>query len=80
VAILKAYPNVTLKIGGYTDNTGNRVANLKLSEEQAKTVMAELTKRGIAARRLSDQFPVISNDTEEGRAQNRRVSMRVTQK
>ncbi|MCU0353341.1 MAG: DUF937 domain-containing protein [Cytophagales bacterium] len=85
VAILKAYPKVNLKIGGYTDNTGDAKANLKLSGDRAKTVMDELVKRGIDAKRLAsegygDQFPVASNDTPEGRQQNRRVSCRVTAK
>lgn len=85
MAILKAFPKVHLKIGGYTDNTGDAEANRKLSEERAKTVMVELVKRGIEGVRLEsegygDQHPVASNDTDEGKAQNRRVSMRVTQK
>lgn len=85
VAILKAYPQVELKIGGYTDNTGDAQANRQLSGDRAKTVMAELVKRGIAASRLAaegygDQYPVAGNDTEQGRAKNRRVSLRVTRK
>jgi OmpA-OmpF porin, OOP family len=84
-AILKAFPNVALKIGGYTDNTGKKEDNQKLSQQRAETVMAEITKRGIAADRLAaegygDQFPKASNDTEEGRAQNRRIDVRVTKK
>ena len=85
VAILKAHPQAGLKIGGYTDNTGDAQANMKLSGDRAKTVMAELVTRGIAANRLAaegygDQYAVAGNDTEQGRAKNRRVSLRVTRK
>lgn len=85
VEILKAYPKVELKIGGYTDNVGNPAANLKLSDERAKSVMNEIVKMGIAAERLQaegygEKFPVASNDTEEGKALNRRIAVRVTKK
>ncbi|MDX1984877.1 MAG: OmpA family protein [Bryobacteraceae bacterium] len=84
-AILKAFPNVHIKLGGYTDNTGDPAANLKLSADRANHVMAELVRLGVDAGRLSaegygDQHPVGDNATEEGRARNRRISMRVTQK
>ncbi|CCH01811.1 V-type H(+)-translocating pyrophosphatase [Fibrella aestuarina BUZ 2] len=84
-AILKAYPNVNVKLGGYTDNTGDANANLKLSNDRAASVKAELVKMGIANSRLESEgygqeHPVASNDTEEGRAQNRRISIRVTKK
>jgi OmpA-OmpF porin, OOP family len=84
-AILKAYPNVKIKIGGYTDNTGDKAANLKLSQDRANNVMAELQKQGISADRLEAQgygedHPVADNNTDEGRQKNRRISMRVTAK
>ena len=83
--ILKAYPNVHVKIGGYTDNTGDPAANKALSDARAKNVMDALAAKGIDASRLEsegygDQFPVGDNSTEEGRAQNRRIALRVTQK
>ncbi|WP_080057399.1 sodium-translocating pyrophosphatase [Spirosoma aerolatum] len=83
--ILKAYPNVTIKLGGYTDNTGNAAANLKLSQDRANSVRAELEKMDISKDRLEaegygQEHPVASNETEEGRAQNRRISIRVTKK
>lgn len=83
--ILKAFPNVNIKLGGYTDNTGDANTNLKLSGERASSVKAELTKLGIADTRLDSEGygqnnPVTSNDTEEGRAANRRISIRVTKK
>ena len=83
--ILKAYPNVTVKLGGYTDNTGNAASNLKLSQDRANSVRVELEKMGISKDRLEaegygQEHPVASNDAEEGRAQNRRISIRVTKK
>jgi OmpA-OmpF porin, OOP family len=83
--ILKAYPAVKIKIGGYTDNTGDATANLKLSQDRANNVMAELEKLGIASDRLEAQgygedHPIADNSTEEGRQKNRRISMRVTAK
>ena len=84
-AILKAYPKTHLAIGGYTDNTGDAAQNLKLSQDRADNVTAELVKLGVAADRLvakgyGEEHPVGDNATEAGRAQNRRISMLVTQK
>jgi outer membrane protein OmpA-like peptidoglycan-associated protein len=84
-AILKAYPNVHLKIGGYTDNVGAADQNLKLSDDRANNVMGELVRLGVAPDRLQakgygEDHPVADNATEQGRAQNRRISMLVTQK
>jgi OmpA-OmpF porin, OOP family len=83
--ILKAYPNVHVKIGGYTDNTGDPSANMTLSAERAKNVMDALVSAGIDPSRLTsegygDQFPVGDNSTEDGRAKNRRIALRVTEK
>ena len=84
-AILTAFPGVNIKVGGYTDNVGDKAANLALSAARASSVMGELVKLGIANTRLEsegygDQHPVADNTTEEGRAKNRRVSMRITKK
>ncbi len=84
-AILEAYPSVTFKIGGYTDNTGDAAANLALSGERASAVKAAIVAKGIAAERMNaegygDQHAVADNSTEEGREKNRRVSVRVTAK
>lgn len=83
--VLKAFPKVKLKIGGYTDNTGNEVDNMKLSLARAKATMAALEGMGVEKGRLSaegygSQHPVGDNKTEEGRAQNRRIAVRVTEK
>ncbi len=84
-AIMKAYPNVALKIGGYTDNTGAKDANLKVSGERAAAVMNAVVALGVDASRLSsegygDENPVADNATQEGQQKNRRVSARVTAK
>ena len=84
-AILNAYPTVRLKIGGYTDNVGDPAANLRLSDARANTVMRELVSLGIAPERLTaegygEQHPIADNATAEGRARNRRIAFRVTQR
>ncbi|GLU56696.1 sodium-translocating pyrophosphatase [Dyadobacter frigoris] len=83
--ILKAYPDVKIKLGGYTDNTGDAAANVKLSSERAESVKKSLEDLGIDKSRLEaegygEEHPVASNDTEKGRAENRRISIRVTKK
>jgi outer membrane protein OmpA-like peptidoglycan-associated protein len=81
-AILKAYPQIKMRIGGYTDNTGDPAANLQLSQQRADNVVAELTRQGIDPSRLSakgygEENPVADNSTDEGRQKNRRISLRV---
>lgn len=83
--ILKAYPDVKIKLGGYTDNTGDAAANLKLSNERAESVRKSLEDLGIDKSRLEaegygEEHPVASNETEKGKAENRRISIRVTKK
>ncbi len=83
--ILKAYPKVSIKLGGYTDNVGDPNANLELSGQRAEAVMADLVEMGIEAKRLQaegygQEHPVADNNTEEGRAKNRRIDLRVTAK
>jgi len=84
-AILKAYPAIALKVGGYTDNTGNAAANKTLSQSRAEAAVAELVRLGVDSARLEAEgygqaHPVASNKTDEGRAQNRRTAVRVTKK
>ena len=84
-AVLKAYPDVNVKVGGYTDNTGNAAANRTLSQQRANAVRQALIGKGIAANRLvaegyGSDHAVGDNATEEGRAQNRRIALRVTKK
>ena len=83
--ILEAYPSVKIKIGGYTDNVGDPQANQRLSEARAQRVMTELITLGVNALRLEaegygDQHPIGDNATSEGRARNRRIAVRVTER
>lgn len=84
-AILKAYPQVQVRIGGYTDNTGDPAANQQLSQQRADNVMGEIARLGVDPSRMTakgygEENPVADNSTEEGRQQNRRISLRVTGK
>jgi outer membrane protein OmpA-like peptidoglycan-associated protein len=84
-AILQSYPKVDIRIGGYTDNTGDPAVNLTLSQERATTVMGELAKLDVDPSRMDakgygEEHPVADNATEAGRALNRRISLRVTAK
>jgi OmpA-OmpF porin, OOP family len=81
--ILEAYPQVKVRIGGYTDNTGDPAENLQLSQQRADNVMEELTRLGVDASRMSAKgygHPMADNSTEEGRQKNRRISLWVTEK
>ena len=84
-AILGAYPAVRVKIGSYTDDTGDPTANRTLSQARAESVRSQLVFEGIAANRIEaegygEKHPVASNANEEGRARNRRIALRVTDK
>jgi len=83
--ILRAFPAVKIKIGGYTDNTGDAAANQVLSADRATAVKKALIGMGIDAGRIEAEgygsaYPVASNDTPEGRQQNRRIDIRVIAK
>lgn len=78
IDFLKDNPTVSIRIEGHTDNVGNDADNLALSNDRAFTVMGYLQSHGIAAKRLAFKGygagkPVASNDTEAGRARNRRT-------
>jgi outer membrane protein OmpA-like peptidoglycan-associated protein len=79
--LLAQDPGLKLKVVGHTDMTGGLAANLELSEARAEAVIQALVARhGVAAARLEGHgvgplAPVASNDTEEGRARNRRVEL-----
>lgn len=75
---LKAKPALNIEISGHTDNVGNEATNKLLSKNRADAVKAYLVEKGIAETRLTtvghgSAKPIASNDTEEGRKQNRRV-------
>jgi K(+)-stimulated pyrophosphate-energized sodium pump len=81
-AILKAYPNVRVKIGGYTGRWGNPATNLRLSQLRAGAVAAELKSLGVAANRLltdgyGDQHPLASTFATQGAMGGGRVAIKV---
>jgi outer membrane protein OmpA-like peptidoglycan-associated protein len=83
-AALTAHPGARITIAGYTDSSGSEVAKV-LSRARANAVRDALRIEGISTRRIQieghgSQNPVASNDTEEGRAQNRRVMVKVTKR
>ncbi|MEL7220263.1 MAG: OmpA family protein [Bacteroidota bacterium] len=72
----------TVQITGHTDNTGSRDGNRKLSERRAKSIRDILIGKGVAANRLTVDWkgqdsPVSTNETEQGRYNNRRVELRI---
>jgi outer membrane protein OmpA-like peptidoglycan-associated protein len=86
-AILKAYPKAKIKIGGYTDKTGDESANMKLSQTRAESVMAELKSQGVpdaqivGAEGYGSQFAKAAADApDEERKKDRRISVSVRDK
>ncbi|MEI9943356.1 MAG: OmpA family protein [Chitinophagaceae bacterium] len=86
-AILKNFPNASLKLGGYTDNTGDSAVNKRVSEERAVIVARELINMGVGVHQVKEavgygpEFPVCpENDSPECMAQNRRVDLKVATK
>ncbi|MBD2723493.1 OmpA family protein [Hymenobacter sp. BT189] len=84
-ALLKAYPTARIKLGGYTDSTGTYKVNKQLSEARARTAWASLVEMGISpgridARGYGPRYAIAPNTSEEGRAMNRRLSVKVLQK
>lgn len=76
--VLKEYPKTAVNVVGYTDSTGTRALNMRLSQQRAESVASALIVQGVADERLRIQGagpdnPVASNNTEAGKAQNRRV-------
>ncbi|NJD32300.1 MAG: cell envelope biogenesis protein OmpA [Gammaproteobacteria bacterium] len=79
---LVEYNKTVVQIAGHTDSTGPRAFNMTLSEQRAGSVKAYLESRGVPSARMvpigvGPDYPVASNDTEEGRAQNRRVEITI---
>ncbi len=82
VALLKNQPAMRIEVSGHTDNTGDKKANQLLSENRARSVRDFLIEKGISSERITykgygDARPVSTNDTEEGRAQNRRTEFTI---
>ncbi|ROV62033.1 OmpA family protein [Vibrio ponticus] len=82
VQLLNQYPQAQVEIVGYTDSSGAAEYNQKLSEKRAQSVAAVLADRGIDPNRITvsgegENNPIASNETSEGRSQNRRVEISV---
>jgi outer membrane protein OmpA-like peptidoglycan-associated protein/tetratricopeptide (TPR) repeat protein len=85
IEFLSENPVICIQIQGHTDNIGKDADNLKLSENRARSVYNYLVLRGISQSRLTYRgfgktMPVAENDTEEGRARNRRTVFVITKK
>jgi len=81
-AVLERYPRTTVQVIGHTDSRGTEQSNDELSQRRARAVADELVADGVSASRIStfgrgESQPVATNDTLEGRAQNRRVEINV---
>jgi len=84
VQIMKDYPSYNVSIAGYTDSRGNDFSNQQLSESRAKACYQYLISKGISASRLTyagygETNPIDTNNTPEGRYQNRRVEFTLAQ-
>lgn len=80
IRVCTAQTDLTLDLGGHTDNTGEPEANLALSSARAEAVREALIARGVPADKLTatgfgDTRPIADNDTEQGRAANRRTTL-----
>ena len=78
VKLMTENPDLKFEVQGHTDSTGNASSNQKLSEQRAQAIVAKLSEMGIAKDRLTavgkgQTSPIAGNDTDEGRAKNRRV-------
>jgi outer membrane protein OmpA-like peptidoglycan-associated protein/tetratricopeptide (TPR) repeat protein len=85
VELLNENPTMTIQINGYTDNVGKPSDNLLLSNNRAKAVVTYIASKGISIKRLlsrgfGETRPIDDNNTEEGRAKNRRTELQVISK
>jgi outer membrane protein OmpA-like peptidoglycan-associated protein len=83
VKLMNDVPGLKVEISGHTDNTGSAKANQTLSQDRAQAVVAYLTSKGIAASRMTakgygQDAPIATNDTADGRQQNRRTEFEIT--
>ncbi len=82
-AIMTTRSTMTIEITGHTDSVGTAEDNLRLSRERAASVAAHLRKKGVTTTRATvvgrgEEDPVSTNGTDQGRAMNRRVEIRIT--
>ena len=85
IELLTTNTNMRLEVDGHTDNTGNAATNLDLSTKRANAVKTYLVNKGIAAARLNaigfgQNKPIDTNDTEDGRKNNRRTEFKILSK
>jgi outer membrane protein OmpA-like peptidoglycan-associated protein len=83
VTVLNKYPDTDLEVDGHTDNKGTDAYNQSLSERRANAVAQYLMSHNISSARIKamgygERYPKYSNDTESGRAGNRRVEFQIT--
>ena len=83
IQLMNDNPSVKIQVNGYTDNVGNDVDNVKLSESRSKAVVDFLISKGIDAKRMTwkgfgETQSIADNTTEEGRALNRRTEFVIT--
>jgi len=83
IEVLKKYPDTNIEVQGHTDNKGTEKYNLALSTQRSSNVSNYLAANGITASRLTtkgfgETAPKYDNNTEDGRAQNRRVDFLIT--
>lgn len=81
--VLRQRPELTIEVGGHTDNTGDDASNLTLSQQRAEVVAQYLYDAGFDAGRVTyvgygETRPRDTNDTDEGRANNRRTEIKIT--
>lgn len=84
IEFMKANPNSTVTVTGHADIKGKAAYNQKLSEKRAEEIKSYLTSNGIEANRIKTQGkgfnnPIADNATKEGRAQNRRAELTISQ-
>jgi outer membrane protein OmpA-like peptidoglycan-associated protein len=82
VEVLQKYPQVRIEISGHTDSAGGYEHNVDLSQRRAESVKTYLIDAGIDAGRIETRGagpnePIATNDTKEGRAQNRRIEVKI---
>ncbi len=80
--VLNGFPETDVLIAGHTDSTGSEAHNQRLSEARAAAVMHYLVSQGVDPRRIDargfgERFPIADNRSEQGRALNRRVEIRI---
>lgn len=82
VQLMKDVPALKIEISGHTDNTGSATLNETLSQQRAEAVVSYLTQKGIAANRMTakgygSSKPIASNNSEDGKQQNRRTEFEI---